>query len=53
MISHLDRISNDIQDAETEEPLVWEYLWNDPLPSGMELPKGISVDKSGFVENFR
>jgi diadenosine tetraphosphatase ApaH/serine/threonine PP2A family protein phosphatase len=31
-ISYLDKVSNDISDPEDEEPLVWEYLWNDPLP---------------------
>ena len=32
LISSLDRVSNDLPDPESMAPLVWEFLWNDPLP---------------------
>jgi hypothetical protein len=52
-ISHLDRVSNSIRDPEENEPLVWEYLWNDPLQHNMALPPDVEVDRTGFVHNFR
>ena len=52
-ISHLDRVSNNIQDPEAEEPLVWEYLWNDPLSSQIMTKLPYPLDKHGFVDNFR
>ncbi len=58
------QVSKDIADPEEEEPLVWEYLWNDPLPSEQsaieeeggdededDAPLGPPVD--GFVANHR
>ena len=52
-ISHLDRVANSIRDPEENEPLVWEYLWNDPLQHNMALPPDVEVDRTGFVHNFR
>ena len=54
-ISHLDKVSNDVRNPEEDEPLVWEYLWNDPLPPDYKstLPPEFKVDKHGFVENYR
>ncbi len=53
LISYLDRVSNSIRDPEEEEPLVWEYLWNDPLPKNADIPPEFVLDRSGFVPNFR
>ena len=53
LISHLDRVSNSIRDPEESEPLVWEYLWNDPLPHACNLPPDLELDRTGFVSNFR
>ena len=53
MVDHLDKVSNDIADPEEDEPLVWEYLWNDPLAATYKLPPDTTVDKTGFVHNFR
>ena len=52
-ISHLDRVANSIRDPEENEPLVWEYLWNDPLQHNMALPPDVEIDRTGFVHNFR
>ena len=54
-ISYLDKVSNDIKNPEEDEPLVWEYLWNDPLSSDYKssLPPDVKIDKHGFVRNFR
>ena len=52
-ISHLEKISNSIREPEEEEPLVWEYLWNDPLSKTTLLPPETKIDSSGFVPNFR
>ena len=52
-ISHLDHVGNSIRDPEENEPLVWEYLWNDPLSRNHVLPPDTQLDKSGFVPNFR
>ena len=32
LITALNRVSNDLPDPESMSPLVWEFLWNDPLP---------------------
>ena len=53
MNDSLDRVANSIRDPEENEPLVWEYLWNDPLQRNMTLPPDTEVDRSGFVHNFR
>lgn len=61
LISALDRVSNDLPDPEATAPLVWEFLWNDPLPpESSSLPPAAQTRKSlkkdssgGFVSNFR
>ncbi len=55
LIKNLDKVSNDIADPEEEEPIVWEYLWNDPLAAENrgKLPPDATVDKTGFADNFR
>ena len=54
-ISHLDTLSNDIKNPEDDEPLVWEYLWNDPWFNDFKniLPPNTKIDDEGFVSNFR
>ena len=47
LISSLDRVSNDIPDPEETAPLVWEFLWNDPLPpEASSLPPAAQTRKS-------
>ena len=47
LISSLDRVSNDIPDPEETAPLVWEFLWNDPLPpESSSLPPAAQTRKS-------
>jgi len=61
LISSLDRVSNDLPDPESMAPLVWEFLWNDPLPpEASSLPPAAQTRRSlkkdasgGFVSNFR
>ena len=47
LISSLDRVSHDIPDPEETSPLVWEFLWNDPLPpESSSLPPAAQTRKS-------
>ena len=47
LISSLDRVSNDLPDPEETAPLVWEFLWNDPLPpESSSLPPAAQTRKS-------
>ena len=47
-----------MSDPESQEPLVWEYLWNDPIPGDpMNIPESVklkldSEESCGFVENY-
>jgi hypothetical protein len=49
----------DLPNPEIQEPLVWEYLWNDPIPAEpYDLPESSKVEldseeSRGFVKNFR
>ena len=50
----------ELPNPETQEPLVWEYLWNDPLPSdpnaipaSAKLQLDSEGSSPGFIENFR
>ncbi len=59
-IRALDKVKRDIPDPEAEAPLVWEYLWNDPLPSEAtqeeeeeEETAKSAKEVEGFVENWR
>ena len=54
LIASLDGVSNDLPDPEATAPLVWEFLWNDPLPpESSSLPPAAqtrkSVKKGSFV----
>jgi diadenosine tetraphosphatase ApaH/serine/threonine PP2A family protein phosphatase len=61
LISSLDRVTNDLPDPEGTAPLVWEFLWNDPLPPDTSsLPPAAQTRRAskkdtsaGFVSNFR
>merc|ERR1712150_134388 len=62
LITALDRVSNDLPDPESMSPLVWEFLWNDPLPpESTSLPPAAQTRHAlkkdtvggGFVSNFR
>ena len=33
LINSIDKVNKNLPEPEEVEPLVWEYLWNDPLPS--------------------
>jgi hypothetical protein len=52
-------VAVDLPNPELQEPLVWEYLWNDPLPSNaLDVPESVmaeldSEESHGFVENYR
>ncbi len=59
------QVSKNVPDPEEDEPLVWEYLWNDPLPSEhtplleeVEEDGGLAAEaragaREGFVDNWR
>jgi len=53
------QVSADLSDPEHQEPLVWEYLWNDPVPADfLDIPKALKdkledASSLGFIENFR
>ena len=47
LIATLDGVSNDLPDPEATAPLVWEFLWNDPLPpESSSLPPAAQTRKS-------
>ena len=47
LIASLDGVSNDLPDPEATAPLVWEFLWNDPLPPESScLPPAAQTRKS-------
>ena len=57
-IDAIDRVNKTLPDPEESEPLVWEYLWNDPLPTDTsdmdeESQKLLEDSEEGFVENYR
>lgn len=59
LISSLDKVNKDLPNPAETDPLVWEYLWNDPLPFDMsKIPEDSQeqlkqANKSGFVDNYR
>lgn len=57
-INSLDKVNKDLPNPDSEE-LVWEYMWNDPLPAdlttlseeaGQQLAR---PEQRGFVDNYR
>ncbi|TRY70976.1 hypothetical protein TCAL_02447 [Tigriopus californicus] len=60
LIASLDKVNKTIKSPEDEEPLVWEYLWNDPYrnednePLPSEIKKQLGMNElDGFVGNYR
>ncbi len=51
-------MATNLPDPEKQEPLVWEYLWNDPIPGDpMNIPESVklkldSEESCGFVDNY-
>ena len=52
-------MNKDLPDPNASDPLVWEYLWNDPLPVDVtKIPDDSQEqlrepDALGFVDNYR
>jgi len=62
LIGELDKVGKNVPEPEEGEPLIWEYLWNDPLPSDAadEFDSDeerrrvlLAGEKQGFVANWR
>ncbi len=57
-MTFFSQVASNLPDPESQEPLVWEYLWNDPIPGDpMNIPESVKLkldsdESCGFVENY-
>lgn len=49
----INRIPCPLRDPESECPIAWEILWNDPLTSELHFTKEELARNSGYVHNSR
>ena len=55
----MPQVNKDLPNPNASDPLVWEYLWNDPLPFDVSKIPDDSQEQLkepgalGFVDNYR